>query len=531
MPEHTTIAKPAGTVAFFTFLSRILGLLRDMVVAFSFGAAAHADAFFIAFRIPNMLRRMVAEGALTASFLPVYVDQLENRGTEEAQKVADIVFTILAIVLSLITLAGVAFSPWIIRVFAPGFLKVPGEFELAVSLNRIIFPYIFLVSLVALCMGVLNARGHFAAPAASPILLNVFMILGALWLSRWFDPPIYGLAIGVVAGGVFQLLLQVPALAGKGVRFRPDFSFRHPAVRRIGLLFLPAAFGAAVYQLNLFISNVLASFLPEGSISYLWYASRLLEFPLGVFGMALATAAFPSLSQQSSRKDDSRFHGIFEDTLGLITFVTFPAMVGLMVLGLPIVEVLFQRGAFGPLMTSRTAAALLYYCIGMWPIAASRIVVSAFYSVQDTRTPVKLSFIAFVANVVLSLLLMGPMLHCGLALANSLSALLNAAMLFYAFRERMGRWGLGWVRDTGVKVVLASAAMGAGLLALQRVLGWGEACPFASKCLRLALWIAAGGGIYVLACFVLRVKELDSIRGSLVGRGSRAKIPGRRGEG
>ena len=518
MSDDSSIARPAGTVAFFTFLSRILGLIRDVVVAFSFGAAAQTDAFFVAFRIPNMLRRMVAEGALTASFLPVYVDHLENQTPEEAAKVVDIVFTILTMVLALITLVGVALSPWIIRLFAPGFLGVPGKFELAVSLNRIVFPYIFFVSLVALSMGILNAKRHFAAPAASPILLNVFMILGALWLSRWCNPPIYGLAFGVVVGGLFQFLLQLPALASKGVRFRPDFSFRHPAVKRIGLLFLPAAFGAAVYQLNIFVSNLLASFLPGGSISYLWYASRLLEFPLGVFGMALATAAFPSLSQQSSRQDASRFQLIFEDTLGLITFVTLPAMVGLIVLRQPIVEVLFQRGAFDALTTLRTSDALLYYCLGMWPIAASRIVVSAFYSVQDTRTPVKLAFVAFVANVILSLLLMGPMRHCGLALANSLSALLNVGMLFYCFRERMGGWGLGWVRGTGMKAFCACAVMAFALLALKGILGWDEACPFAWKCLRLALWIAAGGGAYILACFFLRVKELDTITKYLLRR-------------
>jgi putative peptidoglycan lipid II flippase len=518
MSEESTIARPAGTVAFFTFLSRILGLIRDMVVAFSFGAAAQADAFFVAFRIPNMLRRMVAEGALTASFLPVYVDYLEGQDPEEARKVVDIVFTILTMVLTLITLIGVALSPWIIRLFAPGFLGVPGKFELAVSLNRIVFPYIFLVSLVALCMGILNAKRHFAAPAASPILLNVFMILGALWLSRFCNPPIYGLAIGVVVGGLFQFLLQLPVLASKGVRFRPDFSFRHPAVRRIGLLFLPAAFGAAVYQLNIFVSNLLASFLPGGSISYLWYASRLLEFPLGVFGVALATAAFPSLSQQSSRQDASRFQLIFEDALGLITFVTLPAMVGLILLRQPIVEVLFQRGAFDTLTALRTADALLYYCMGMWPIAAGRIVVSAFYSVQDTRTPVKLAFIAFVANVILSLLLMGPMRHCGLALANSLSALLNAGMLFYCFRGRMGVWGLGWVRSTGLKVFCASAVMAFALLTIKGVLGWDEACPFTWKCLRLALWIAVGGGVYTLACLVLRVKELGTITKSMLNR-------------
>jgi putative peptidoglycan lipid II flippase len=524
MAEENTIARPAGTVAFYTLLSRILGLARDMVVAFSFGAASHADAFFVAFRIPNMLRRMVAEGALTAAFLPVYVDSLEKQGPEEGRKVVDIVFTVLTLVLVVLTLAGVALSPWVIRLFAPGFLGVPGKFELAVSLNRIVFPYIFFVSLVALCMGVLNANGHFSAPAASPILLNVFMILGAVGFSRWCNPPIYGLAVGVLAGGLFQFLLQVPALESKGVRFRPNLSFRHPAVRRIGLLFLPAALGAAVYQLNLFVSNVLASFLPEGSISYLWYSSRLLEFPLGVFGMALATAAFPSLSQQSSRRDASRFFRTFEDALSLITFATLPAMVGLMVLGRPIVEVLFQRGAFDALTTRGTADALLYYATGMWPIAAGRILVSAFHSVQDTRTPVKLSLVSFVANVVLSLLLMGPMLHCGLALANSLSAVLNTAMLFVCFRSRMGGWGLGWVRNSGGRVILASGMMGLALSALKGVLGWEEAYPFARKCLLLGLWVVAGGGVYIVGCLVLRVRELDAFMASLRARCRRPNV-------
>jgi putative peptidoglycan lipid II flippase len=531
MAEQSTIARPAGTVAFFTFLSRIMGLARDVITAYAFGAAAQADAFFVAFRIPNMLRRMVAEGALTASFLPVYVDWLENQGPEDAQKVVDIVFTLLTIALAFITLLGILLSPWIISVFAPGFLHVPGKFELAVSLNRIVFSYVFFVSLVALCMGVLNARGHFAAPAASPILLNVFMILGALVLSRWCDPPIYGLAIGVVAGGLSQLLLQLPAMVRRGVLFRWNLHFGHPAVKRIGTLFLPAAFGAAVYQLNVFVSNLLASFLPGGSISYLWYASRLLELPLGVFGTALATAAFPSLSQQSSRQDASRFLKIFEDTMGLITFVTLPAMAGLIVLRVPIVDLLFQRGAFDALSTLQTAGAVLYYSLGMWPIGASRIVVSAFHSVQDTRTPVKLSFVAFGANVILSLLLMGPMRHCGLALANSLSALLNAVMLFYCFRGRFGVWGLGWVKDTGVKVGLASVVMGLGLLAMRGFVGWEEAGPLTGKFLRLALWIGAGSAMYALACFLFRVKEFDAITSSLRRRSLRKASPDRSREG
>jgi len=412
MSERSTVARSAGTVAFFTFLSRILGLLRTMVVAFSFGAGTNADAFFVAFRIPNLLRRLVAEGALTAAFLPIYVEYLEKRTPEDAQRVANVTFTLLAMVLTLLSLGGVLLSPWIIHAFAPGFVHDPDKFQLAVSLNRILFPYIFFVSLVALCMGVLNAKGHFAAPAAAPIILNIFMITGAVVFSQWFRPPIFGLAVGVLLGGLFQLLIQIPALVRSRVRIRPCFAFRDPAVKRIAWLFLPAAFGAAVYQLNIFVSQLLASFLPQGSISYLWYANRILEFPLGVFGIALTTAAFPSLSRQSSRDDMEGFQQILDETLRLVTFICLPAMVGLILLRVPIVQVLFQRGAFDSQTTLQTADALLYYCLGLWPIAAARILVACFYSLQDTATPVKLSFVAFVANAILSLILMGPMRHC-----------------------------------------------------------------------------------------------------------------------
>jgi putative peptidoglycan lipid II flippase len=502
-------------MAFFTLLSRIAGLVRDMVIAFSFGAASHADAFFVAFRIPNLLRRLVAEGALTASFVPVYVDHLENRSPGEAQRVANITFTLLAMVLALLTVAGIVFSPWIVRVFAPGFLSIPEKFQLTVRLNQICFPYVFFISLVALCMGILNARGHFAAPAASPILLNVFMILGALVLARLLDPPVLGLAVGVVLGGLFQLLLQVPALVQMQVRVRPCFAFRDPAVRRIMRLFLPAAFGAAVYQLNLFVSNLLASFLPQGSISYLYYASRLLEFPLGVFGLALAQAAFPSLSRHSSRRDANRFRGIVDETMGLVTFVCLPAAVGLVMLRGPITEILFQRGAFDPEMVRRTAQALFCYTLGMWPIAAARILTSAFYSLQDTATPVKLSLVSFGANVILSLVLMGPLLHSGLALANSLSSVLNVVLLFCWYRKRVGDWGLGWVRDSGFKVALGCAGMGLSVWLATSVMSWDPGASTLHRAALLASYLAVGMFSYLAACRLLGVREIRTLTGIL----------------
>ena len=515
MSQRRSLARSASVIAFFTLLSRILGLVRDMVVAYAFGSGQHADAFFVAFRIPNLLRRLVAEGALTASFLPVYTDYLEKRTEEEAERVIHITFTLLIISVALISVGGVLLSPWIIRIFAPGFLADPDKFQLAVSLNRIMFPYIFFISLVALCMGILNARGHFAAPAASPVLLNVAMILGTCVFARWWTRPIYGLAVGVLLGGFLQLALQVPPLVARRIRFRLVCSLRDPAVNRIGRLFLPAAFGAAVYQLNVLVSNIFASFLPEGSISYLWYASRLLEFPLGVFGMALATAAFPSLSQQSSRGDTARFQQTLENSLRMVTFITVPATIGLMVLGTPIVQILFQRGEFDPKTTTGTAVALLYYCVGMWPIAVSRILVSAFYSLQDTATPVKLSFISFLANAVLSLALMGPMLHAGLALANSLASVVNAGLLFVYLHRRIGVWGLNWVRDSGLKVFLAGTAMGVCLWGLMVLTGPQEGRSLVHQCFVLAGWLGAGGITYLAACLLLGAEEIEMAKRAL----------------
>jgi len=510
-----SIARPAGTVALFTLLSRIFGLLRDVVVAFSFGAGVAADAFFVAFRIPNLLRRLVAEGALTASFLPVYVEHLERRGPEDAQRVVNVTFTILTGVLTALTLAGVLASPWVIRVFAPGFVPFPEKFQLAVLLNRFLFPYVFFVSLVALCMGILNARGHFAAPAASPVLLNLFMIAGALVLSRWISPPILGLAAGVLLGGAAQVLLQVPPLRARGVRLRLCLDLRDPAAGRIGRRFVPAAFGAAVVQLNVFVSNLLASFLPLGSISYLWYAGRLLEFPLGVFGVALATAAFPRMSRESSRRRMDALGGVLDRTLDMVAFICLPATVGLILLRTPIVSLLFERGAFDAGATQRTAEALFYYCLGLWPIAAARILVTAFHAVQDTTTPLKVAIVSFAVNVVFCLLLMGPMLHAGLALAGSVAALVNVVLLWGLFRRKAGPGAGGWARRIGGRLLVATGIMGGCVWGLSHLFLHGvQAGPWEKGGI-LAGCVCAGATVYLGACHVLGMKQVRELAGSL----------------
>src|SRR5512136_1328741 len=298
--ENSRVVRAAGVVGMATMLSRVFGFLRDMIVAGLFGAGLTTDAFFVAFRIPNLLRRLLAEGSLTVSFVPVFTEYLRNKTREEALELADITFTALSIILVAVSLLGVLFSPLIVTVMAPGFARMPAQYELAVFLTRLMFPYILLISLVALCMGILNSLRHFAAPALSPVVLNVAMILAALTLRGFFREPVVALAVGVMAGGVLQLAMQWPFLVRMGVRLKPNFNFHHPGIRRIGILLVPAAFGAAIYQINIFISTILASLLASGSVSYLYYADRVVELPLGVFAIAIGTATLPSSSEQAT---------------------------------------------------------------------------------------------------------------------------------------------------------------------------------------------------------------------------------------
>jgi len=391
MDEMGRITRAAGVVGLSTLLSRILGLLRDMLIGYLFGAQGTADAFFVAFRIPNLLRRLTAEGALSAGFIPVFTHYLTNRGRAEAIHVARVIFTFSALVLAVLTFLGIYFALPLIQLFAPGFLEDPGKFDLTVFLTRLMFPYIFFVSLVALAMGYLNSFRHFLAPALSPVLLNVSMILCALMISPFVSQPIVSLGYGVLLGGVAQLALQLPYLYRYGFSVAPDFDFRHPALRRLLLLMGPALIGVAVYQINNLISTMLASMLPEGSISYLYYADRLLQFPLGIFAVALGTALLPSFSSMVARKDFEGLRRGLSHSLQLMNFITVPAALGLMVISVPVFALLFQRGAFEAETTIRSAQALVYFSFGLWGISGTRLVVPVFYALEDTKTPVKVA--------------------------------------------------------------------------------------------------------------------------------------------
>jgi len=508
------VSKAAGVVGFFTFLSRILGLVRDMVIARFFGSGTAADAFFVAFRIPNLLRRLFAEGSLTIAFIPVFTEYLSVKGKKEAMELASVVATLLSVVLVFLVAAGILLSPWIVRLQAFGFGGTGYKYELTVLLTRMMFPYILLVSLVALFMGVLNSLRHFAAPAAAPILLNVAIIAGAYLFSPMMDEPVLGLALGVIIGGMLQVSLQIPWLQRCGFSFRARWRPSHPAVRRIVTLMLPAIYGSAVYQVNQFIGTLLASMLKEGSISWLYYADRLIQFPLGVFAIAISTAALPSLATDAAEKDMDHFRSTFSHALRLTFFITLPSMVGLMVLGHELIAVFFQRGAFGVEATIMTAKALICYAVGLWAFSGIRVMVSAFYALQDTRTPVRVATLALLINITLSLLLMKPFGHSGLALSLSLASGVQFLLLLYFLKDKLGTAYLRNLTASLAKASAASLIMGTMLLSLSSVnIGSGLQASSLFAVLRIMLLVAAGVIVFLLAAYVMRSPELSSVGG------------------
>lgn len=440
--ERQKIAKAAGLIGLATLSSRILGFIRDMVLARLFGAGMVSDAFFVAYRIPNMLRELFAEGSMSAAFIPVFTETLTRKNREEARRLGSATFSILLITVGIITLLAILIAPWIVRVIAPGFIHTPGKFNLTIMLSRFMFPYLLFISLAALAMGMLNSLRAFAAPAFSPVLFNVFIISAALWLSPHLTEPIFGVAIGVTLGGLAQFLIQLPSLKRQGMLPVFTLDLFHPGVRRIGWLLLPAMIGLSVTQVNILVNTLLASYLPEGSQSYLFYGMRLVLFPLGVFGVALGTAILPIMAQQTSQGQLHELKKTVSFGLRLVFFIIIPAMIGLMTLRVPIIRLFFEHGEFTAADTTGTAGALLFYAIGLPAFAGIRIVVAAFYSLQDTRTPVKVAAAAMATNVILCLLLMGPMLHRGLALATSLSAVLNFGLLTFILNRRLQ--GVEW---------------------------------------------------------------------------------------
>jgi len=509
--QNTRVVKAAWVVGLATLLSRVFGFIRDVVVAGFFGAGLATDAFFVAFRIPNLLRRLFAEGSLTIAFVPVFTEYLKKRSKEEAIELAGVAFTLLSIVLALVSVAGILLSPWIVMVMAPGFTDVPDKYALTVFLTRLMFPYIFFISLVALCMGILNSLRHFAAPALAPVVLNLCMIGAVFALKGCFADPILSLAVGVMAGGILQLAMQFPFLRKVGARLRPNFHFNHPGIRRIGLLMLPAVFGAAVYQANVFIGTILASLLPGGSVSYLYYADRVVELPLGVFAIAVGTAALPSFSEQAAEKDYEELKKTISFSLRLILFVTIPAMAALIILRVPIISVLFQRGQFDVASTLPTAQALLYYAVGLWAFSCIRVVVSAFYALQDTKTPVKIAVVALMVNASMGVALMFPMKHNGLALATSIASAVNIIALALILERKVGRFLRRDFWMSIFRTTLATAAMAAAVGIAGTIMGWDNTGAFGDRVFFLVVAIFVGFSTFMISSFLLGGPEVRAL--------------------
>jgi putative peptidoglycan lipid II flippase len=516
MNEDELVTRAAGIVGIFTFLSRVLGLVRDALIANFFGSGMAADAFFVAFRIPNLLRRLFAEGSFSVAFIPVFTEYLQNRSRQEAFLLARVVLTFLVLILTIVTILGIIFSPLIVRIIAPGFGGMGEKYALTVLLTRIMFPYIFLVSVLALFMGILNSLKHFAAPAMAPVFLNLSMIAALVFLAPYMRTPTVGLAIGAIGGGILQLALQIPFLMGKGLSFGPKWNLGHPAIKKIGMLMLPTIFGSAIYQINQLVGTLLASLLREGSVSYLYYADRLVQFPLGVFAIAISTAVLPSLSREAAGGDLVRLKETLSHALRLSMFITMPAMIGLIVLREPIIRLLFQRGAFDSFATIMTARALLYYSLGLWAFAALRVFVSAFYSLQDTKTPVKVAVAAMLANIAFSLALMGPLKHGGLALALSLASTLQLCMLIVLLRKRLEGIDGRVVMGSMVRSFLSSLIMGACIYLLtSKILAGRSTQSIFGLTTGLLVTIAAGVIIYVISAKVLGSKEVSYLMRAL----------------
>jgi putative peptidoglycan lipid II flippase len=521
MQEKRRIAQATGIMALATGLSRVAGLLRDMVVAAVFGAGYAADAFIVAFTIPNLLRRFFAEGSLTAAFVPTFAEVHHRDGHEASREVLRICWTLLMLVLFVVTVLGIVSSPWMVKLIGYGFADTPGKLELTDLLNRIMFPYIFFVSLVALLAGVLNVQGHFLSPSLSPVLLNLAMIAAALLLAPVFATPIVALAVGVLLGGALQLLMQIPVIYRFGYDLRPDFRFRHPAVRRVARLMAPGLFGVAIYQINVVVTRLFASLLQEGSVSWLYYGQRLFEFPQGVFVVSLAQAVLPSMSRQLAGHDQQGFRESLRFALALILLVTLPAALGMIICARAVYSLFFLGGAFTASDVVQSAVALAWYAPGLVFVGISRVVVPTFYALQDTRTPVWVSFWTLLVSIAASLVLMGPMQHAGLALALTIASAFNALTLLWLLNRRMGGIALPGMLAFGLRLIPGLLIMAAIVTVLINGVDWQVKGDVWLRVPLLLGTIAVAGAVYAGCCWLCRVDEIKQAWNMIAGRMSR----------
>jgi putative peptidoglycan lipid II flippase len=505
------LLRSLATISSLTLLSRILGFVRDTVIARSFGAGIATDAFFVAFKLPNLLRRLFAEGAFSQAFVPILAEYRSQQGEDATIRLISQVASLLTLTLIGVTVIALLAAPWVVYISAPGFSAQPEKFALTVDLLRLVFPYLILISLVSLAAGILNTWSRFAIPAVTPVLLNVGMIAAALWLAPYVEPPIYALGLGVLLGGILQLALQIPALRRIGMLPRPTLRFDDPGVRRVLKLMAPATLGVSVAQISLLINTIFASFLVTGSVSWLYYADRLMEFPTGLLGVALGTILLPSLARYHTEGARDEYSRLLDWGLRLTWLLALPAAVALALLSVPLIATLFHYGAFTDTDLLQTRAALIAYSIGLPGLILVKILAPGFYARQNIRTPVKIAVFTLIATQLMNLLFIGPLAHAGLALAIGLGACLNAGLLYFLLRRN----GIycpepGWLAYFS-KLVIATSLMAITLYFLTgtHALWLTRSAP--ERILHLLVLVAAGAGIYFLSLLAmgLRVRQFS----------------------
>lgn len=496
-------------VSMMTMLSRVLGLVRDIVIANLFGAGSGADAFFVAFKIPNFLRRLFAEGAFNQAFVPVLSEYRSQRDRVAVKGLINAVAGTLGLTLAGITLLAILAAPLLVWVFAPGFSQLPEKQALTAEMLRLTFPYLLLISMTAFAGSILNSYDRFAVPAFTPVLLNLSLIGSAIWLTPMMAEPVMALAWGVLIAGSVQLLFQIPFLARIGLLPRPKVGWKDEGVRRIMKLMAPALFGVSVSQINLLLDTVLASFLISGSVSWLYYSDRLVELPLGVFAIAIATVILPSLSTKHAEKSQQGFAKTLDWSMRMVLLIAVPAAVALIVLAEPLLFTLFQYGAMTVHDVDMAAMSLRAYAVGLIAFMLIKVLAPGYYARQDTKTPVKIGIKAMVANMVFNLSLVFWLEHAGLALATSLSAFLNAGLLWYGLKKSgVFVWQAGWWKYL-LQLILSTGLMLVLLLQLNPTLAEWASVDWLQRAIWMAILVAFGGVGYVAMLILTGLKPRD----------------------
>ncbi|HLJ40572.1 MAG TPA: murein biosynthesis integral membrane protein MurJ [Candidatus Acidoferrales bacterium] len=529
MTEKRQILKSASVITLITLVSRICGYVRDQRITLLLGTSVAADSFILAFRIPNLLRRLVGEGSLSASFIPVFAQYLKNGDQQAIWRFANRIFWTVALAAGVLSILGVLFSKWIIYAFTM-FGQGPSHWGFAVYLNRMIFPYLFFVALAAVAMAILNSFHEFAVPAATPILFNLSVILfsvGAVYkpIMKWapepYRNPAVALAAGILIGGVLQFLVQVPSLVRRGMRFDFGVSFSDPGVRRLGKLLIPGFVGIGIYQINFFVDTIFAtaSRMPRGSITSLYVAERVMELVLGSYAIAISTVILPMMSRQAASRQHDEMKKTFTFSLRLVSFITVPAAVGLVLLRTPIIQVLFEHGKFVAESTALAARALLYYALGLPAFAAVKMVVPLFYSTQDTKTPVVVAGYALAINVLLNVVFLFVFFRVfyngSPALATSSAAYFNFFALLWIFRKRFGQLGFAAVLASLGRIAAAAVAMGLACIAFLRYVSFDPHAHLLSRIGLLAGAIVGAACLYLALAWILRCEELAELQSVL----------------